>query len=185
MARLIFGAVFLSFLLLNALQERGLKRRGLDTAGARPVDRRLFALGKLSTLLCWLAAALQASGVDIRMTAVPPRAELLAAALFLGGFGVLAAAYHDLGDANRTGLPSDATRLRTSGVYSWSRNPLYLGLYLMTAGAVLYSGCPVAALLGAAAVFAHHRIALAEEAFLAGRFGEEYERYRRRVGRYL
>ena len=177
--------MFAGFFLLNTLQEKGLKARGLETDGERPVAKWLFVLGKLATILCWAAAFLQALGLNMRIVAVPPPWEAAAAGLFLGGFIVLGLAYRGLGDANTTGLPKAGTQLRTGGLYAYSRNPLYLGLYLMTAGAVSYCGCAVVLALGAAAVAAHHRIVLAEERFLLGRFGAAYEEYKARVRRYI
>lgn len=185
MIRIIFIAVFLGFFALNTLQEKGFKARGLETGGERPVPKWLFALGKLSTLLCWAAAFAQALGLNMRLIAVPPGFEAAAAGLFLGGFAVLGLAYRGLGDANTTGLPKAGTQLRTSGIYAYSRNPLYLGLYLMTAGAVIYCGCIVVLALGLAAVTVHHRIVLAEEKFLLERFGRAYEEYKGRVRRYI
>lgn len=170
---------------MNYRQEADFKKRGLETDGARPVGPRLFRAGKLSLLLSWLGAALQAAGLEIRMISVSREMETAAAGFFLIGFTVLAAAYKDLGDANKTGLPSEKTVLRTEGIYAHSRNPLYLGLYVMTLGAVLYAGCAVVLLLGCVAVYAHHRTVLSEEKFLAGRFGRDYEGYRRRVRRYI
>lgn len=171
--------------MLNVLQEKGLKARGLETAGERPVAKWLFALGKLSTILCWAAAFAQALGLNMRVIAVPPGFEWAAAGAFLGGFIVLGLAYRGLGDANTTGLPKAGTELRTAGIYAYSRNPLYLGLYLMTAGAVIYCGCAVVLALGVAAVSAHHRIVLAEEKFLLERFGQAYAAYKGRVRRYI
>lgn len=185
MVRIIFIAVFLGFFALNTAQEKGFKARGLETDGERPVGKWLFVLGKLSTVLCWAAAFAQALGLNMRIIAVPRGVEAAAGALFLGGFAVLWLAYRHLGDANATGLPKAATQLRTAGIYAYSRNPLYLGLYLMTAGAVAYSGCVVVLALGATAVGVHHRIVLAEEKFLAARFGQAYEDYRRRTRRYI
>ena len=185
MTRIVFIAVFLGFFVLNTLQEKSFKARGLETGGERPVAKWLFALAKISTLLCWAAAFAQALGFNMRIIAVPPAFETAAAALFLGGFGVLCLAYRHLGDANATGLPKAATQLRTSGIYAWSRNPLYLGLYLMTAGAVIYCGCAVILVLGAASAAGHHAIVLAEEKFLEARFGRDYAEYKARTRRYL
>ncbi len=185
MVRFIFIAVFLGFFVLNTLQEKGLKARGLETDGERPVAKWLFVLGKLATVLCWAAAFAQALGLNMRLVAVPPGLEAVAAGLFLGGFAVLWLAYAGLGDANTTGLPKAGTRLRTGGIYAYSRNPLYAGLYLMTAGAVIYCGCAVVLALGIAAVTAHHRIVLAEEKFLLARFGRAYEEYKARTRRYI
>ncbi len=185
MVKIVFIAVFLGFFVLNTLQEKSFKARGVETGGERPVSKWLFALAKVSTLLCWAAAFAQALGLNMRIVHVPPALEAAAAGLFLGGFAVLWLAYRGLGDANATGLPKAATRLRTSGIYARSRNPLYLGLFLMTAGAVVYCGCAVILLLGAASAAGHHFIVLAEEKFLEARFGRDYAEYKSRVGRYI
>ncbi|OGR62584.1 MAG: hypothetical protein A2X30_08085 [Elusimicrobia bacterium GWB2_63_16] len=185
MVRIIFVGVFLGFFALNTLQEKSFKARGLETDGERPVAKWLFVLGKFSTILCWAAAFAQALGLNLRLVAVPPGFEAAAAGLFLGGFVVLGLAYRGLGDANTTGLPKAGTQLRTAGIYAYSRNPLYLGLYLMTVGAVIYCGCVVVLVLGIAAVTAHHRIVLEEEKFLLARFGAAYEEYKGRVRRYF
>jgi len=185
MARIIFIVVFIGFFILNTLQEKGFRARGLDTGGERPVRKGLFALGKLSTILCWAAAFAQACGLDLRLIALPRGLELAAAVLFLFGFGVLRLAYRDLGDANTTGLPAAATELKTKGIYAWSRNPLYAGLYLMTAGAATYCGNVVVLVLGVTAVGVHHRRVLAEEKFLAARFGQAYMDYKAATRRYL
>lgn len=185
MVKIIFVGVFLGFFALNTLQEKGFRAKGLETDGERPVAKWLFVLGKLSTILCWAAAFAQAIGFDMRFISVPPGFEAAAAGLFLGGFAVLGLAYRGLGDANTTGLPKAGTQLRTGGIYAYSRNPLYLGLYLMTAGAVLYCGCVAVLALGIAAVAVHHRIVLAEEKFLQARFGPAYGEYKERVRRYI
>jgi len=185
MVKIIFIGGFLGFFALNTLQEKGLKAKGLETGGERPVAKWFFVLGKLSTLLCWAAAFAQAIGFNLRLIAVPPGFEAAAAGLFLCGFVVLWLAYRWLGDANTTGLPKAGTQLRTAGIYAYSRNPLYAGLYLMTAGAVIYCGCVVVLALGIAAVTVHHRIVLAEEKFLLARFGAAYEEYKGRVRRYF
>ncbi len=79
-----------------------------------------------------------------------------------------------------------ATRLVTTGVYAWSRNPIYLGNALLLTGAGL-AFCNMWFLLAAAiAVFATLRLAvLREERHLAARFGAAWEDYRSRTGRWF
>ena len=78
-----------------------------------------------------------------------------------------------------------STVLKTTGPYAFSRNPVYVGAALMCLASCLYVphwftvGCTVLA----AAL--HHRIVLAEERFLAQRFGAAWDEYRSRVRRYL
>ena len=72
------------------------------------------------------------------------------------------------------------------GVYRFSRNPMYVGMVLVAAGAVLVSGTLSALLLGAAFAFAIRYWYIAyEEAEMRRRFGDEYEEYLRKVGRWF
>lgn len=79
-----------------------------------------------------------------------------------------------------------ATALVTTGVFAWSRNPIYLGNTLLLAGAALAFGNPwflPAAFLAAVAVT---RLAIErEEAHLAALFGTAWDTYRRRTARWF
>lgn len=76
--------------------------------------------------------------------------------------------------------------LVTSGVFGWSRNPIYLGDALILAGAVLRAQAPV--LLLAVPIFAWvitRRFIEPEEARLEDGFGSAFEAYRSRTRRWL
>jgi protein-S-isoprenylcysteine O-methyltransferase Ste14 len=77
-----------------------------------------------------------------------------------------------------------AEDLVTAGLYAHVRNPMYLGNALLLAGIAIASNSRVfaigAVLIGVAV---HVGIIAAEEFFLAGKFGAQYEDYRRRVPR--
>lgn len=77
-----------------------------------------------------------------------------------------------------------AVRLVTSGPFSWTRNPIYLGNTLVMAGAAGLLGSP-GLLMGAfAAAVAVERLAIVrEEQHLHARFGHEWTEYRSRTRR--
>jgi len=104
--------------------------------------------------------------------------------LLAGGTLFLTLGFRELGRNLRMGLPDEDTSLVTGGVYHLSRNPLYLGLFLLLGASLIYA--PTWLNLGAALVSVglHHRIVLAEERYLAQRF-KAYASYRARVRRYL
>jgi len=90
----------------------------------------------------------------------------------------------------RSGTPVDpykeARILVTAGPYRFSRNPLYLALQVLLAGAGL--GLDSLWILGLVPLLwalLHFGVVLREEARLAARFGEDYEAYRRRTRRWL
>jgi protein-S-isoprenylcysteine O-methyltransferase Ste14 len=97
---------------------------------------------------------------------------------------VIALGYRSLGDGNQMGL-SGSPKLRVTGVYRWSRNPIYVGFHLMTLGAVLYTLNPFVLLLAVTSIAVHHAVVLAEEAHLTRQVGASYAEYRRRVRRYI
>jgi protein-S-isoprenylcysteine O-methyltransferase Ste14 len=88
----------------------------------------------------------------------------------------------------RTGimLQKPAMTLVTSGPYAWSRNPQYVGFTAIYIGGALLANWAwplfLLPLVLAAVVLA---VILREEAYLRGRFGDTYEAYCRRVGRWL
>ena len=79
-----------------------------------------------------------------------------------------------------------ADDLVTGGLFAHCRNPLYVGNILVLIGLFVVHGSPWVVGLGTAFFgFAYLAITLAEESFLAGRFGAAYEEYRRRVPRFV
>ncbi|HEY6909815.1 MAG TPA: isoprenylcysteine carboxylmethyltransferase family protein [Myxococcales bacterium] len=72
------------------------------------------------------------------------------------------------------------------GPYRFSRNPMYVGMTVLTIGIGGLLARGWIALLAPLALWAVHRTAvLREEAYLAEQFGEPYLEYTKRVRRYL
>lgn len=82
--------------------------------------------------------------------------------------------------------PGSATALVTSGVYRYTRNPMYLGMLVVLLAWALYLAAPLA-LLGPAAFWLYiDRFQIApEERALAALFGEPFAGYKARVRRWL
>lgn len=82
--------------------------------------------------------------------------------------------------------PEEASVLVTSGVYGWTRNPMYLGLAILLVGWAIALGALTAFAGPALLVPLLERVQIrAEEHALRMRFGEPYERYCRRVHRWI
>lgn len=71
------------------------------------------------------------------------------------------------------------------GPYRWTRNPQYLGDILMAIGVALVADSWRVAALAAGGVLCLLLAPLAEERWLIERYGDTYDRYRRRVPRLL
>lgn len=89
-------------------------------------------------------------------------------------------------DSWRAGIPDqDQTRLVTSGIYKFSRNPAFLGFDLMYIGMVLMYCNILTVLFTVFAMTMLHLQILQEEKYLAQTFGEDYLQYKQKVFRYL
>lgn len=115
------------------------------------------------------------------------------AALLATGAALYALAGVAMGDSWRMGIDREAheqpdaerpATLVTTGVFAWSRNPIYLGFDLILIGTVLIHGRLILLLVGLALAGLLHGQILREERLLAGWYGERFDEYRRRVGRY-
>ncbi len=79
-----------------------------------------------------------------------------------------------------------ASRLVTSGIYRWTRNPMYLGMALIYAGiAVLFDSLLALVLLIPVLIIIQLYVIAREEAYLERTFGDEYLAYKARVRRWL
>lgn len=79
-----------------------------------------------------------------------------------------------------------ASRLVTTGIYRWTRNPMYLGIALLYCGfAILFDSVFALLLLPVVLLIIQAQVIAKEEAYLDRRFGDEYRAYKARVRRWL
>ena len=82
--------------------------------------------------------------------------------------------------------PESATTLVTSGVYAWTRNPMYLGLSVLLLGWAVNLGTLTPIVLAPLFIpLIWHVQVRPEEHALRARFGQDYARYCQRVNRWL
>ncbi|MBV6441536.1 MAG: hypothetical protein EPGJADBJ_03222 [Saprospiraceae bacterium] len=86
-----------------------------------------------------------------------------------------------------TPFPLDPPKkLVTAQLYSYSRNPMYLGIMTMLAGwSVWYASIPVIAYSMAIVLIFNLFVRIIEEPLLEKQFGQAYEEYCRKVPRWL
>ena len=111
----------------------------------------------------------------------------VAGALVLIGIALFAAGVRSFSLAG-TPLPTNepARVLVTTGVHGLTRNPVYLGFFLMYVGIGVAVHSPwILALTLPLAVIIRYGVVAREEAYLERRFGDTYRDYKSRVRRWL
>jgi protein-S-isoprenylcysteine O-methyltransferase Ste14 len=78
------------------------------------------------------------------------------------------------------------TVLVTDGVFGWTRNPVYLGLWIALAGvSLIFAFDWLLILTPLAWVVVNRAVVRSEERYLEQRFGKDYRDYKKRVARYF
>jgi protein-S-isoprenylcysteine O-methyltransferase Ste14 len=170
---ILFGGGFLSL------------RNNINQDGDPPIHKTLFYTSKYSVIILWAVVILQVWGIQISLVQVPPLLVWISFALWFFGFAFLYYGRFKLGESFRLGIPKESTGLMTNGLFRFSRNPMYLGLYATVLASCLYTLNPVVILLGGYVIVVHHKIILAEEGYMKKVFGQEYVDYCHRVRRYI
>lgn len=110
-----------------------------------------------------------------------------AGSLIVVGIAVFAAGVRSFSRA-ATPLPTNqpARTLVTTGVYRWTRNPVYLAFFFMYGGIGIAVRSPwVLIFMLPLAILIRYGVVAREEAYLERRFGDAYRDYRGRVRRWL
>jgi protein-S-isoprenylcysteine O-methyltransferase Ste14 len=137
-----------------------------------------------AAVAAWWPDALALSEADRR--AAPGARIALGTVLLFGGLLLQAASMLDLGASWRIGIEESARPgLVTSGVYRFSRNPIFLALLAALAGYMLLLPTLLSAAILIGAYLAIRQQIAEEETYLVRAYGERYREYARRVGRLL
>ncbi|AHI28059.1 methyltransferase family protein [Marinobacter similis] len=83
-------------------------------------------------------------------------------------------------------VPNQSTNLVVSGVYRYSRNPMYLGFFLVLCAWGLYLGSVISLLFLPVFILYMNRFQIVpEERFMHEQFGEVYDKFRSEVRRWI
>jgi protein-S-isoprenylcysteine O-methyltransferase Ste14 len=159
-------------------------------------------------------AAIHFGNIDKTDFLIPPFALLYFYAVFAGAFGwpffdsaelfashtahwaggvaccvgllLMAWSLISFGSSFRVGIDNERPgALITSGIFAFSRNPIYVAFGCVLLGEFLIQPHLLLSIYLVAGVAVFHRQVLREETFLEQHYGTEYEAYRRRVRRYV
>jgi protein-S-isoprenylcysteine O-methyltransferase Ste14 len=118
---------------------------------------------------------------------VPAMLRYIGLAFAFVGFLLGIGAFIEFMKARTTLDPHGAAKqLVTSGIYRFTRNPIYLGFLLVLVGLPLYFGLYWGIVLAPLYVFLMNRLVIQhEEAYLERKFGKMYMDYTSQVRRWL
>ena len=125
------------------------------------------------------------SALDAQLFEFLP-AKFVGAALVSLGVIIFALAFVSFGDSWRVGVDVKTPgALVTTGIFSVSRNPIYVFLDLWFIGIFLVNGTLIFLIFAVLAVAVLHWQILQEESFLLNLYGRPYQNYYASTGRYL
>jgi protein-S-isoprenylcysteine O-methyltransferase Ste14 len=167
------------------LQVVHLRHNGSDFVGSPSIDKYYFYSGKIAFLATWAMFILKVLIPKLGYINLPAYFNWIATGVVWAGTLIVVFALVGLGPSLKMGLPEDETKLQTRGIYRFSRNPLYLGIYLISVSSCLYFPDLINVSFALYSIYIHHQIIKGEEVFLAQRFGMDWENYCSKVRRYL
>ncbi len=156
----------------------------MGSLGKSPIPAPVLILGKLTMLGSWLFMFFKSFFND-GFVYDSPTTRVIGIVMFVGGILFVIIGIVTLGRSVSVGLPEEKTTLKMTGVYRVSRNPIYVGGFLMCAGSCVFALHPANLILFAITIFIHHLIVMKEEEFLEKTFEESWKAYRMRTPRYL
>ncbi|KAJ8608212.1 hypothetical protein CTAYLR_010403 [Chrysophaeum taylorii] len=139
---------------------------------------QLLAAGQVALVVLLLVGIVPIVGDLLELVAGP--------GLILGGLGLLGAGLYELGPTNFSpfATPVQENELKTTGVYAFSRHPMYTGIMLFGIGAaVLTNSFQRLIIAGLLYLLMNYKVSLEEEKL--GAIHPAYEAYQSNVPKFL
>jgi protein-S-isoprenylcysteine O-methyltransferase Ste14 len=185
-----FFAALTIVLLVGMVLTRALlmRRKGIRAFHFGKIDKTDYLIPPFALFFFYLvfAAALNWPSVIRQRLFDSEVLSWLGVLLCLAGLSLFLWSLISFGRSFRVGIDTERPdKLVTSGVFAFSRNPIYLAFGLVLAGQFLVfpNWVFLAYLVGGVWLF--HRQVLREEVFLKKHYGKEYEDYCNHVRRYF
>jgi protein-S-isoprenylcysteine O-methyltransferase Ste14 len=107
--------------------------------------------------------------------------------LMMAGLAIMTAGIRDFSRAATPVRSNQPVRaLVTTGIHGWSRNPIYIGMFLIYAGIGIAARSPWVLMLTIPLfLIVNYGVVAREEAYLERCFGDAYRDYKDRVRRWL
>lgn len=187
---LVFGVAYL--LKLYVLQKKYkisanvLANKNKD--GKAQMVERTLQVATFSWIIVWFVEIIVTQlSIDNRLRLMN-NAFTSISGLFLIAIGVIffITAAMTMKNSWRVGIDkSTKSKLITEGIYKYSRNPAFVGFYLMFIGLFLVYTDLITCISMFINIYAMNRLVIEEEKHLEEMFGKEYTDYKKKAPRYL
>jgi protein-S-isoprenylcysteine O-methyltransferase Ste14 len=185
----VFAALTLVLLVGMVLTRAWLmKRRGTKAMHFGNLDKKDFLIPPFALFYFYVvfAAAFDWPAVSTQELFHSEAAAWIGVCICLAGLLCFFWSLISFGKSFRVGIDTDhPDRLITTGIFGFSRNPIYVAFATVLIGEFLVFPNWILLVYLAAATWLFHRQVLREEAYLKDHYGPEYIEYCKRVRRYL
>lgn len=184
LAALTVLAIFYGIYFAKVLTQ---KRHGIQTYQiGRRKEKEVHKVEKHMSIATAGVVAAQLVSIGLNLNHMPTGARFDGFLLGMLGNLIFLIAVLSMKDSWRAGIPDkDKTRLITTGIYKYSRNPAFLGFDFMYLGVMLMYFNGLTVLFTVYAMVMLHLQIKQEEKYLVDSFGKEYQAYQKQVRRYL
>lgn len=185
-----YFAVLTILLLIGMVLTRAmmLKRKGIEVMQFGKMDKTDFLIPPFALFYFYLvfANAFNWPTVSRQEFFQSEGIAWLGVLFCLAGLLLLLWSIVSFGQSFRVGIDADhPDKLITTGLFAFTRNPIYVAFALTLIGQLLIFPNLVLLIYLVAAVLLFHRQVLREEAYLKDHYGLEYSEYCGRVRRYI
>jgi protein-S-isoprenylcysteine O-methyltransferase Ste14 len=185
-----YFAVLTIILMLGMVLTRVLllKRRGIEAMNFGKTDKSDFLIPPFALfyIYCVLAGAFNFPGVGRQEFFQSGWSDWTGVVICLAGLCVLLWSLISFGRSFRVGIDAQhPDKLITTGVFAFSRNPIYVAFALILLGQFLIFSNWILLIYLFAGIWLFHRQVLREEDYLKQHYGREYADYCKRVRRYV
>ncbi|MFZ0272752.1 MAG: isoprenylcysteine carboxylmethyltransferase family protein [Acidobacteriaceae bacterium] len=183
-------AALTMLLLVGMVATRALlmKRQGITAFNFGKIDRKDFLIPPFALFYLYIvcARAFQLPMPSRQQFFRSEIASWIGVTLSAAGLSLFLASLVSFGRSFRVGIDTEhPDKLITSGVFAFSRNPIYVAFGFVLVGQFLIFPNWILLAYTAAGFWLFHRQVLREEAFMQKHYGAEYAKYCTRVRRYL
>lgn len=177
---IIFYGIY--YVKMYAQRKQGIKTNQIGSCK----DKRLHTIEILMGSATFLVVPVQLISILFDFNQLPACIRVIGFGIGMLGNFIFLCAVLTMRDSWRAGIPAtDKTELVTEGIYSWSRNPAFLGFDFMYIGICMLYCNPFTILFSLFAIIMLHMQILQEEKYMTDTFGADYSAYKLRTCRYL